>query len=621
MMGTGIQADFAQGRMGRRPVRNGLGCGRTAARYFVEGTLFTPEKRCPTLPPPLAESNTGDRRSSGDNFLKVFRPRSPLAGAGLVVGVLLVTLAAAPPPPAIRFREVAAAAGLAFRLENHATSQKHLVETVAGGLAVFDYDGDGRPDVYFTNGAALPSLEKESPQDWNRLFRNEGGLRFSDVTERAGISGAGYSMGAAAGDYDDDGHVDLFVAGVNRNVLYRNRGDGTFEEVTARAGIKSTVWSVAAGWFDYDNDGRLDLFVVNYVKWSTSFDRFCGDPVRKLRVYCHPRYFEGLPNALYRNRGDGTFEDVSERSGIAKHVGKGMSAVFGDYDQDGRIDAYVTNDAVPNFLFRNRGDGSFEETALRAGAALPDRGTPVSSMGADFRDYDNDGRPDLVVTALAGETFPLFHNDGKGQFRDATAPSGLAALSARLSGWGVALADFDNDGWKDLFTANAHVNDQIESFEVARYRLPNAVFANRSDGTFADASGPSGAAFQVARAHRGLGVADLDGDGRLDVVTSALGEPAELWVNEGGEGNAWVRVELTGTRSNRDGIGAVVRVGPQANAMTTAVGYASSSHAGVHFGLGRADHVDVEVTWPGGRVQRLSGVSVNQVVRLREPAQ
>jgi hypothetical protein len=537
----------------------------------------------------------------------------------LAGGALLVAVAAAPPPASIRFREAAATAGLVFRVENHASPQKHLVETVAGGVAVFDYDGDGRPDVYFTNGAALPSLEKESPQDWNRLFHNEGGLRFTDVTERAGVRGAGYSMGAAAGDYDNDGHVDLFVAGVNRNVLYRNRGDGTFEDVTARAGVKSTVWSVAAGWFDYDNDGRLDLFVVNYLQWSPSFDRFCGDPVRKLRVYCHPRYFEGLPNTLYRNRGDGTFEDVSERSGIAKHAGKGMSVAFADYDQDGRIDAYVTNDAVPNFLFRNRGDGSFEETALRAGAALPDRGTPVSSMGADFRDYDNDGRPDLVMTALAGETFPLFHNDGKGQFRDATVPSGLAAVSARLSGWGLALADFDNDGWKDLFTANAHVNDAIESFEAARYRLPNSVFANRGDGTFADASAASGDAFQVARAHRGLGVADLDGDGRLDVVTSALGEPAELWVNDGGEGNAWLRVELTGTRSNRDGIGAVVRVGAQANAMSTAVGYASSSHAGVHFGLGRADKVDVEVTWPAGAVQRLAGVSANQVLRVHEP--
>ncbi len=564
-----------------------------------------------------AASGKQYRGPRGDTFLRV--PRPGLAFFVLAGGALLLTIAAAPSPPAIRFREAAAAGGLVFRLANHPTPQKHLPETVAGGLAIFDYDGDGRPDVFFTNGAALPSLEKESPQDWNRLFHNEGGMRFTDVTERAGVRGRGYSMGAAAGDYDNDGHVDLFVAGVNRNVLYRNRGDGTFEDVTERAGIKSAVWSVAAGWFDYDGDGRLDLFVVNYVQWSPAFDRFCGDPVRKLRVYCHPRYFEGLPNTLYRNRGDGTFEDVSERSGIARHVGKGMSVAFADYDEDGRVDAYVTNDGVPNFLFRNRGDGTFEETALRAGAALPDRGAPVSSMGADFRDYDNDGRPDVATTALAGETFPLFHNEGKGQFRDATAPTGLGALTARLSGWGVVLADLDNDGWKDLFTANAHVNDQIESFEAARYRLSNAVFANRGDGTFADASDASGVGSRPPGAHRGVAVADLDGDGRLDVVTSALGEPAELWVNETGGGSGWLRVELVGTRSNRDGIGAVVRVGAQANEMTTAVGYASSSHAGVHFGLGRAERVDVEVAWPSGLRQRAAGVSANQVLRLTEP--
>jgi len=555
--------------------------------------------------------------------LPLRRRSASMAFAGLAFlagGAWLMAVAAAPPPPAIRFREAAAAAGLVFHLSNHPTPQKHLPETVAGGLAIFDYDGDGRPDVYFTNGAALPSLEKESPGDWNRLFHNDGGLHFTDVTERAGVRGMGYSMGAAAGDYDNDGHVDLFVAGVNRNVLYHNRGDGTFEDVTERAGIKSGVWSVAAGWFDYDGDGRLDLFVVNYVQWSPAFDRFCGDPVRQLRVYCHPRYFEGLPNTLYRNRGDGTFEDVSERSGIARHVGKGMSVAFADYDGDGRVDAYVTNDGVPNFLFRNRGDGTFEETALRAGAALPDRGAPVSSMGADFRDYDNDGRPDLATTALAGETFLLFHNEGRGHFRDATAPSGLAALTARLSGWGVVLADLDNDGWKDLFSANAHVNDEIESFEAARYRLSNSVFANRGDGTFADASDVSGVGSGTPRAHRGLAVADLDGDGRLDVVTSALGEPAELWVNETGGGNGWLRVELVGTRSNRDGIGAVVRVGAQADEMTTAVGYASSSHAGVHFGLGRAPKVDIELTWPSGIVQRVNGVSANQVLRLTEPA-
>jgi hypothetical protein len=530
----------------------------------------------------------------------------------LVLGLLGATAA-----PRLRFREAAAAAGLEFVLENHPTPRKHLIETVPGGLAVFDYDGDGRSDVFFTNGAAIPALDKQASRYWNRLFRNEGGLRFADVTEKAGVRGAGYSMGAAAADYDNDGRVDLFVAGVGRNVLYRNRGDGAFEDVTERAGVAGGAWSVAGGFFDYDNDGRLDLFVVNYVKWSLALDRFCGDPVRRLRVYCHPRFFEGLTNALFRNRGDGSFEDVSRRAGIGAHVGKGMSLAFADYDRNGFMDVYVTNDGTPNFLFRNRGDGSFEETGLLAGAALLDKGLPVSSMGADFRDFDNDGWPDISVTALAGETFPLFRNEAGKQFRDVTAASGLAALSARRSGWGNALADLDNDGWKDLLTANAHVNDEVEKFEAARYRLANSVFVNRG-GAWSDASADAGLD-GTARAHRGLAVADLNGDGRLDAVTSSLGEPAELWVNESGGENRWLQVRLVGTSSNRDGIGAVVRVGSQTNHMTTAVGYASSVHAPVHFGLAATRVVDVEITWPSGIVQRLAGVAAGQVLTASEP--
>jgi hypothetical protein len=568
----------------------------------------------------IREARTRDPRSSHDTFIEVARLRRCLTLAALAAPLAAGLPGASSPASSLRFRDEASAAGVAFVLENHPTPRKHLIETVPGGVAALDYDGDGRTDIFFTNGAAIPSLAKEAPKYWNRLFRNEGGLRFVDVTERAGLRGEGYSMGAAAGDFDNDGRVDLFVASVNRNLLYRNRGDGTFEDVTPRAGIASRAWAVAAGWLDYDNDGRLDLFVVNYVKWSPEFDRFCGDPVRKLRVYCHPRYFEGLPNTLYRNRGDGAFEDVSERAGIARHVGKGMSLAFADYDRDGFVDVYVTNDGVPNFLFRNRGDGAFEEAALLSGAALVDRGVPVSSMGADFRDYDNDGWPDLSVTALAGETFPLFRNEGRGQFRDATAASRLAALSSRLSGWSNALADLDNDGWKDLFTANAHVNDEIESFEAARYRLPNAVFLNRG-GTFADAPALGAELPSHARAHRGAAVADFDGDGRLDVVTSALGEPAELWVNRTPHANHWLQVRLEGRRSNRDGIGAVLRVGRQTNSMTTAVGYASSVHAPVHFGLGQSTVADVEITWPSGLTQRLTGVAADQLLAVKEPPQ
>jgi len=492
---------------------------------------------------------------------------------------------------------------------------------MAGGVAVFDYDGDGLPDIFFTNGASIPSLEKNAAKYSNRLFHNLGGMKFKDVTDEAGLAGTGYSIGAAAADFDNDGHIDLFVAGVHSNHLYRNLGNGKFEEVTAKAGIKSDVWSITGGWFDYDNDGLLDLFVVNYLKWSPESSPYCGDPVGKVRAYCHPKFFEGLPNTLYHNRGDGTFEDVSEKAGIASEIGKGMSIAFGDYDGDGLVDVFVTNDKIPNFLFHNLGKGRFAEVALEMGVALSDEGRAVSAMGADFRDYDNDGRPDIIFTALAGETFPVFHNEGRVGFRDRTSRSGLGALADQRSGWSVGLADFNNDGWKDLFTSNSHVNDTVELFEAAKYKLANSIFASAGDGTFLDVSGNAGDDFQQPQAHRGAAFADFNNDGKIDVVVSVLGQPAELWENISPEANTWLSLQLRGTRSNRDGIGARIRIGDQYNQMTTNVGYASSSHAGVHFGLGKARQVDrVEIRWPSGIQQVLTNVPANQVLRVTEPA-
>jgi hypothetical protein len=521
----------------------------------------------------------------------------------------------------IRFRNVAHNAGLDFVLENDPTPEKQLIETMPGGIAVFDYDGDGLPDIFFTNGADVASLNKSEPKYRNRLYRNVGGMKFKDLTGDAGLAGSGYSIGASAADYDNDGHVDLFVAGVRSNHLYRNAGNGRFEDVTAKSGIRSDVWSITGGWLDYDNDGLLDLFVVNYLKWSPENAPFCGDPVGKIRAYCHPRFFDGLPNTLYRNRGDGTFEDVSAKAGIASQTGKGMSVAFADYDGDGFADLFVTNDKLPNSLFHNLGNGKFAEVALEAGAALPDDGRNISGMGADFRDYDNDGRPDILCTALAGETFPLFRNHGKGEFRDSTDRSNLRALTYRRSGWGIGLFDLNNDGWKDLFTANSHVNDTVEQFETAKYKLANSVFANAGDGTFRDASSESGSDFQQARAHRGAVFADFNRDGKIDVVVTALGEPAELWENVSPDENAWLVVRLTGTRSNRDAIGARIRIGQQSNQMTTNVGYASSSHSGVHFGLGKLKQVDrVEIRWPSGVEQILTNAGVNQVLEVSEPA-
>ena len=533
---------------------------------------------------------------------------------GLAFAALLAAAPASPPP--IRFREIAAQAGLSFVLENSPTDRKHLIETMPGGIAVFDYDGDGRPDIYFTNGAQLPSLEKSSPKYWNRLYHNEGNWKFVDVTEQAGVAGAGYSMGAAAADYDNDGRPDLFVAGVNRNTLYHNLGGWRFEDVTAKAGIRSGEWAVAAGWFDYDRDGKVDLWVVHYAKWSPAYDRFCGDAARGIRIYCHPKYFEGLASTLYRNRGDGTFEDVTARAGVAKYAGRGMSVAFADYDQDGYTDVFVTNDNMPNFLFHNLGNGTFEEAALLAGTALRDDGKAVASMGVEFKDYDNDGLPDLLVTALAGETFPVFRNIGKGSFVDATHSSRLGSQAVTHSGWGLGLFDFNNDGWKDLFTANSHVNDRVELFEPAVYRERNSVFVN-SGGAFRDVSDEAG--LTAVKAHRGAAFADFDGDGRIDAVVSALGEPAELWENASPQPQHWIELRLVGTKSNRNGIGARVRIGNQYAEMSTTAGYASSIDGPLHFGLGAVAIVaKIEIRWSSGLVQTLTGVKADQVTTVTE---
>jgi len=516
----------------------------------------------------------------------------------------------------VTFRNIAESAGIPFVYRNSPTPDKYFVESAPGGLAVFDYNNDGRSDIFFTNGAPTPALVKNSPQYSNRLYRNDGGLRFTDVTTAAGVEGAGYAMGAAAADYDNDGHVDLFVAGVRQNQLLHNRGDGRFEDVTARSGISSGDWAVAAAWFDYDKDGRLDLFVVNYVKWSADTNRYCGDQGRGVRIYCHPRFFEGLPDRLYRNKGDGTFEDVSSRAGISGHVGKGMSAAIADFDHDGFTDLFVTNDTVPNFLFHNKGDGSFEEIGLLSGVSVPASGRPVSSMGVDFQDYDNDGWEDLLITALAGETFPLFHNDGRREFSETTTAAGLAMSSSRLSGWCATLVDVDNDGWKDIFTANSHANDRVS--DSSGWNQANSLFMNDGNRRFHDATAEAGFA-GVEAAHRGCGVADFDGDGRVDMVVLVLGANAELWHNESNTADRWLNVKLVGAKSNRDGIGARVIVGKQVRTMTTAIGYASSSHAGLHFGLGTtADPVRIEIQWPSGTRQVVDAVKTNQVIEIKE---
>jgi hypothetical protein len=527
--------------------------------------------------------------------------------------------AAGKTPAAIRFLSAGERSGLTSALNNGATPRKYLPETMAGGIAAFDYNGDGRLDLFFTNGASLPSLVKSSSDFSNHLFRNDGDGRFTDVTTETGLAGAGYTIGAAAGDFDNDGWPDLFVAGVNESHLYRNRGGKQFEDVTLRSGIRDPGWAIAAGWLDYDRDGLLDLFVVNYLKWSPASNPSCTDPSGRYVVYCSPAKFAGASDMLFHNLGGGRFEDVSASSGIAAANGKGMSLAIADYDGDGFPDVFVTNDILPNFLFHNLRNGRFEESALTAGVALPDNGNAISGMGTDFRDYDNDGRPDIIFTALAGQTFPLFKNLGKGLFEDATVRSKLGSLTGALSGWGIALADLNNDGFKDLFTANSHVTDNIALFSGDRYELPNRVFANCGDGTFADVSSDSDEPFQHPRAHRGLVVADFDGDGKLDAVVSVLNGRPEFWRNATPNSGHWLNLKLQGVRSNRSAIGAQVRIGDQWNDMTSAVGYASSSLAPVHFGLGQHTRVpEIEIHWPDGARQVLTDIAADQTLVVRE---
>jgi len=529
------------------------------------------------------------------------------------------------------FENVAARAGVGHVVRNSETKDRYQIEPMIAGVALLDYDNDGRLDVYFCNGATIPGLEKSDESFANRLYRNRPGLVFEDVTARAGVAGAGYSMGVAAGDFDNDGWADLYVTGVNRNILYRNRGDGTFEDVTASAGVagelpgRGKVWSVGAGFFDYDRDGDLDLLVVNYCVWSAGKDKVCGASKEGYRTYCHPDEYDPLPNILYRNNGDRTFTDVSAASGIGTLSGKGMGLAFADYDADGWPDAFVSNDAWRNFLFRNRGDGTFEETGLYAGVAYIDAGRPVSGMGTDFRDYDGDGRPDIFMSALSNETFPLFRNEGNGMFRDETFASRLGGQSLAWGGWSTGMVDLDNDGFLDLFVAGGHVQTNEELYSNRSSRQSNRVFRNLGDGTFRDVTRECGPDFQQLGLHRGAAFGDLDNDGGIDAVVTRLNEPVEVFLNRTEPSGHNLLVKLVGTRANRDGLGASLRLrlGSGRSLVrhaTAAVGYGGSSDKRVHFGLGAEDRITrLEITWPGGGLQVLENVGVDRILEIREP--
>jgi len=550
----------------------------------------------------------------------------------IICCTLACSLIAATPASEVQFTDITQSSGVNFRHENSATSNKYLIETMGGGVALLDYDNDGRLDIFFTNGAKIddPMLSGKSPDKsdrkfWNRLYHQNADGSFTDVTEKAGLTGMSqgyYSMGVAVGDYDNDGFEDIYVTGYGGNILYRNNGDGTFTDVTKKAGVAAGGWSASAGFFDFDNDGKLDIFVTRYLDWTFKTNRYCGEQRPGYRAYCHPDNYEGATNILYHNNGDGTFTDVSAKAGIANPNGKSLGVSFADYDGDGYTDIFVANDSVQCFLYRNNGNGTFSEVGLLAGVGYNEDGKAFAGMGADFADFDNDGRPDVIVTDLSNERYMLFRNNGDGTFRDVTNASGLGGATLSFSGWSTRLFDFDNDGWKDLFVAQGHVMDTIHlTSPNLQYMEPPLLLRNESGHFKRVIAGP---AFETEWAGRGAAFGDLDNDGDVDLVMSSVGQKALVLRNDGGNHNHWLGIATIGKKSNRDGIGARVKVvsggTTQFFTVNTAVGYQSASDKRLIVGLGPdAIAKVVEIRWPSGIVQRLENVKAGQMLKVIEP--
>lgn len=533
------------------------------------------------------------------------------------------------------FVDTTAKSGINFTATASHTPHKYLIETMGSGVAAFDFDNDGLLDLFFVNGAPLSDPQpkgsvpqKSSPGDWNRLYHQKKDGTFEDVTDKAGLKGVGYGMGVAVGDFDNDGFEDLYVTAYGGNKLYHNNGNGTFTDVTEKSGTGGPTtpgftWSTSAAWVDLDNDGLLDLVVLRYVQWDWD-DEYCGEHREGYRAYCHPDIFPAIPALVYHNDGNGHFTEVAKKMGLDV-PGKGLGIAIADFDRDGKIDLAVANDSMLEFLYHNQGNGHFEETGLTAEVAVDGDGRTYAGMGIDFQDYNNDGLPDLVITNLANQKYALYRNNGDGSFTYDTYVSGLARMTLLHSGWGIRFLDYDNDGLKDILIAQGHDLDTVElNYPQLHYKEPMLLAHNTGKGGFVDVSKDSGAVFGQAWVSRGLAVGDLDNDGRVDAVVTTNGGPAHIMHNETATPKHWLLLNLVGHKSNRDGIGAEIKLttgkGPQYVTVTTAGSYLSSNDKRAHFGLGTDPTAkSIEIRWPSGIVQKLENVRGDQVLKIDEP--
>jgi hypothetical protein len=551
---------------------------------------------------------------------------SVLVTAAILVLSLLPRLwGASPAVTPIRFTDVAPLSKFSYITNNSSSARKYFPQPMCGGVAILDYDNDGKMDIFFTNGAKLPELKKTDPSFYGSLLRNRGDGTFEDVTEKAGLQGKdiGFSFGVAAGDYDNDGHTDLFIAGAGNNALFHNNGDGTFTDVTAGSGLDNlpkNLLSIDAAWFDYDNDGLLDLVVSNYTYWSPETEPRCT--IGSQDMYCSPKKFPNVANHLYHNLGHGKFEDVTEKSGFGKALGKGMGIAIADFNGDGLMDVFIANDTEPNFFYLNQGNGTFKEVGLTYGVAYNDDGREVSSMGADAKDYNNDGWVDIFYNDLQTQVYALFQNQKGQSFRYVSPITNIARLSQTKSGWSTAFLDYDNDGWKDIYSANGDVE-----YDRNNAKQHDTLWRNVDGKTFVDESENVGADFLRSGFQRGSAVADLNNDGFEDLVVTSLNERPRILMNSASNGNHWLSIETVGHQSNRDGIGTRIKVTTPSgrtlfNHVTTSVGFLSSSDKRVHFGLGQEEEAKtVELRWPKGAVQILKDVKADQFLKVEEPTQ